>query len=183
MTELWWLLGPIWDLIPTLLVAVGLAWFGLVLVRVRRTRDAWASIGSASLDVATATVIGMILLLTLLQEGGDNHALLIVPFAEVAIGRTASDVLPQYAGNVAMFVPLGLLVPVRWRLVDSLGRVVAASAAFSLAIEVTQWVATTGRQSSTTDVLMNTVGAAIGYGILSAIRSVGRILAPNNADA
>ncbi len=66
------------------------------------------------------------------------------------------------AANVALFVPLGLLAPLvseRFRRPRS---VLVLSVWVSLAIEVTQFLL--GRSADIDDVILNVVGAGIGYG-------------------
>jgi glycopeptide antibiotics resistance protein len=69
-------------------------------------------------------------------------------------------------GNVLLFVPLGLFVPLRWPRMRDARRLLTAAALFSLGIEVAQFALGFGRRTSSTDVLLNTVGAALGYLLL-----------------
>ena len=64
-------------------------------------------------------------------------------------------------GNVLMFVPIGLLLPpaTGWRLAAS----TAACAGLSLAVEVVQSVL--GRAADVDDVLLNTLGGALGAAV------------------
>lgn len=69
----------------------------------------------------------------------------------------------EFAANIALFVPLGLLVALllprrRWWVA------LVALVALSLGIEIVQAVALSFRQPSPRDVLANSVGAAIGVG-------------------
>jgi glycopeptide antibiotics resistance protein len=98
----------------------------------------------------------------------------LVPFAELRESFGSPDAVTLLAGNVLMFIPLGFLAPLRWRSFDSVSRVILASAAFSVGIEVLQWVFPTGRQASITDVITNTAGGMIGYGVLCGLRPIAR---------
>ncbi|MGQ0539326.1 MAG: VanZ family protein [Gemmatimonadaceae bacterium] len=69
--------------------------------------------------------------------------------------------------NAALFIPLGALLA--WRGV-ALPRVLAASLAFSTAIEVTQLIAVTGRDPSLSDIVANSLGGALGVGLVRAFR-------------
>lgn len=85
----------------------------------------------------------------------------LVPFgASAEFGANASL---EVAANVVLFVPfglyLGLLVP-RW----SWRRVAAASAAVALGLETAQFVLAVG-VADMTDVLVNTAGGLIGFGL------------------
>lgn len=70
--------------------------------------------------------------------------------------------------NIAMTVPLGLLLPVLTRR-RSLGAVLVAGLATSAGIEVAQYVClrllSGGRTSDIDDVIANVLGVAIGYGV------------------
>ena len=71
--------------------------------------------------------------------------------------------------NVAMFVPLGLLLPVATRTRAWLA--VPAGAGFSALIELSQLTFLPHRVASVQDVVMNTLGAALGAAVLLAIRA------------
>lgn len=67
----------------------------------------------------------------------------------------------QYALNVILFIPLGLLLPLLWEKFASLNKVVLSGFLFSLAIELSQLF--NFRATDIDDLLMNTLGATIGY--------------------
>ena len=75
--------------------------------------------------------------------------------------RTWTVTLAQIAGNVALFVPLGWLLPMTWAYLRSPRRIVLVGAACSLLIEVAQ-VAIPGRTPAVDDILLNTLGALLG---------------------
>ncbi|WP_314650294.1 VanZ family protein [uncultured Microbacterium sp.] len=70
--------------------------------------------------------------------------------------------------NIAMTVPLGILLPVLTRR-RSLRAVLTAGLATSLGIEVTQYIClrllSSGRSSDIDDVIANVIGVAIGYAV------------------
>lgn len=68
----------------------------------------------------------------------------------------------QLIGNIALFVPLGWLVPMLWPRLRSLWRVVAVAGATSLGIELAQLLFIHGRQSSIDDVILNVAGGLVG---------------------
>ena len=74
----------------------------------------------------------------------------------------------EAVANVAMFVPLGALIPAATRIGP--GRAVAVGAALSILIELVQLAFLPHRVATWGDVLMNTLGAAVGAGLFVAVR-------------
>jgi glycopeptide antibiotics resistance protein len=74
----------------------------------------------------------------------------------------------EAVANVAMFVPLGVLLPAATRIGP--GRAVPVGAALSILIELVQLAFLPHRVATVGDVLMNTVGAAVGAALLVAVR-------------
>ena len=71
-------------------------------------------------------------------------------------------------GNIALFLPLGILLPLLFRRIHSLKRVVLTAALVSLSIETIQFFSAffgNSRAVDIDDVLLNTLGACIGFGI------------------
>ena len=66
-----------------------------------------------------------------------------------------------YILNVFMLVPLGFLLPCFCEKARSFGRTVLSGAGFSLFIELTQLL--NERRTDIDDLIMNTLGAAVGY--------------------
>jgi glycopeptide antibiotics resistance protein len=54
------------------------------------------------------------------------------------------------------------------------GKLVVASAAFSVLVELLQFILPTGRQASVTEFIMNVVGATAGYLAMLALRGLAR---------
>jgi glycopeptide antibiotics resistance protein len=67
------------------------------------------------------------------------------------------------AGNVALFLPLGFLLPLLAPRLDRPGRTVAAGFLLSVAIELSQVAFPGVRRADVNDVLMNTLGTALGF--------------------
>ena len=132
--------------------------------------------GRAVRDTARTLLAGAlvaILALTLSRaegEGGVN----LIPFRGIVneLGNINSELgMLNLAGNVLMFVPVGLIAPLalRW----GVGRVVTCAFALSVAIEGIQLVL--GRSSDVDDVILNTLGALIGAAITCSVMGlVGR---------
>ena len=68
------------------------------------------------------------------------------------------------AGNAAMFIPGGIVLPIVYRQLNGFGKTVAAGALISLCIEILQ-LPFPSRASDIDDLILNTLGTAVGYGI------------------
>ncbi len=94
----------------------------------------------------------------------------LVPFADIFKILTdeifvGAGVVANLAGNVLMFFPLGVLLPLFWRYFRKAKRTVLCGFLMSLSIELIQLTA--GGVTSTDDVLLNTLGTALGFVIAS----------------
>ena len=78
-------------------------------------------------------------------------------------GDRAMATLAGAAGNVALFLPFGFLLPLLASRMDRWWRTVGAGFALSAAIELTQLAFPGLRRPDVNDVLMNTLGAALGF--------------------
>ena len=93
----------------------------------------------------------------------------LTPFASIL--QLLRDTSPLFAfeniaGNVAMFVPIGVLLPILFEELKSPGALLWRAAAISLFIEGTQFI-TRARAVDIDDVILNTAGAMIGLGIFT----------------
>ena len=75
----------------------------------------------------------------------------------------APAVLAGAAGNVALFVPLGFLLPLLAPWFDRRRRTVTAGLALSAAIELSQLAFPGVRRADVNDLLLNTLGTAVGF--------------------
>jgi glycopeptide antibiotics resistance protein len=77
--------------------------------------------------------------------------------------------LRNLAGNLLLLLPIGLVGPMVFPWMDRWWRVLLAAVALSLAIEIAQlWVP--DRSADVDDLLLNAVGAMLGYAILRMVR-------------
>jgi len=67
-------------------------------------------------------------------------------------------------GNVVLFIPLGIFIPVVFPKTDTFCRTMLWAAAVMLCVEIVQLVSLLG-SLDVDDLILNLVGAAIGYGI------------------
>ena len=97
----------------------------------------------------------------------DNWRPQLVPIWNLVMnlrdGDRALATLAGAAGNVALFLPLGFLLPLLAPRLDRLWRTVGTGFALSAAIELSQVAFPGVRRADVNDVLMNTLGAALGF--------------------
>lgn len=74
------------------------------------------------------------------------------------------EALINFAGNTAMFIPLGIVWPAVFRQLDTPGKAIAAGVGYSLLIEVLQ-LPFFDRVSDIDDLILNSLGVVMGYGI------------------
>ncbi len=72
--------------------------------------------------------------------------------------------LRGYLLNIAMFIPLGILLPLIWKEFHNFWRILLFGFILSFIIEISQIV--NFRSSDVNDLLMNTLGTMIGWGIV-----------------
>ncbi len=96
----------------------------------------------------------------------------LTPFAEIQRylnykeSFTAENLLTNLAGNILVFAPMGILVPIMRRKKTGFFSILFLSLGFSLFIETVQLFTKVG-VFDVDDLIMNTVGGAIGYLIFS----------------
>jgi hypothetical protein len=83
------------------------------------------------------------------------------PISLVPLRDLATMPTYQIVGNLLIFVALGVFAPLRFTALQSIPRILAVSAAFSILIETAQYVLKLDRVSSIDDVLLNTAGAGL----------------------
>lgn len=88
----------------------------------------------------------------------------LIPFGEIQDYRdgvkSLNSLLMNYLGNIAMFFPLGIFLPIFFKKLN-FGKVVLSGLLISVIIEVSQYFLSSG-YADTDDVIMNTLGAALG---------------------
>ena len=99
----------------------------------------------------------------------------VIPLVHLFEYGSVRDIIWNVVGNAAMFIPSGIVLPIAYRQLNSFPRVVAAGAFISLCIEVIQ-LPFYSRASDIDDLIMNTLGVIVGYGIYAAVRGLKRSL-------
>lgn len=97
----------------------------------------------------------------------------LIPFIYLFDYPTMRETLLNLIGNTAMFIPLGIVWPAVFKKLDTPLKAILAGFGFSLAIEIVQ-LPFYDRTSDIDDLVLNTVGYIIGYGIYSLVRGIHR---------
>ena len=83
------------------------------------------------------------------------------------------DLLLNVIGNMAMFIPSGIVLPIVYKRLDTSWKVFIAGAGISLCIEIIQ-LPFSMRATDIDDLILNTVGVIVGYGIYAMVRCLRR---------
>ncbi|MBP1590947.1 MAG: VanZ family protein [Oscillospiraceae bacterium] len=97
----------------------------------------------------------------------------LIPFVNLFDYDNRRDLLLNVIGNAAMFIPSGIVLPVIYRKLNNFIKVVGTGALISLCIEIIQ-LPFSVRASDVDDLILNTAGVVIGYGIYALVRSIKR---------
>ena len=84
------------------------------------------------------------------------------------------EALINFIGNTAMFIPLGIVWPSVFKKLDTHGKVIAAGVGCSLLIEILQ-LPFFDRISDIDDLILNSLGFLMGYGIYLLVRGIKRV--------
>ena len=93
----------------------------------------------------------------------------LVPFVFLFDYDNVRDIIWNIVGNMAMLIPSGIVLPVVYKKLNSFWKVVAAGAFISLCIELLQ-LPFPSRATDVDDLILNTLGVAVGYGIYAAFK-------------
>lgn len=92
-----------------------------------------------------------------------------IPFVNLLDYDSKRDLLLNLIGNTAMFIPTGIMTPLIYKKQNSFAKTVLTGFLISLTIEIIQ-LPFAVRASDVDDLILNTLGCAIGYGILTLCR-------------
>lgn len=97
----------------------------------------------------------------------------IVPFVYWFDYPTMREALLNLIGNTAMFIPLGIVWPAVFKKLNTHWKVIAAGVGVSLTIEILQ-LPFYARATDIDDLLLNSLGFLLGYGIYLAAQHLRR---------
>ena len=105
-----------------------------------------------------------------------NCRINLIPFVYLTDYDNGTHMILNIFGNILMFVPTGILLPVLYKRLDNLFKVAGTGFLMSLAIEILQ-LPFADRTSDVDDLIMNTLGVVTGfvvYVIAHYVRSLGK---------
>ncbi len=164
-------------------ILAGMLVAGAIALReVAGPRRIWTSIFRVALVMWAALIVGLALFplpvfpdtIRLMREFVEGPPTInLVPLATIMGGLSGAQGPQQpllVIGNLIAFLPLGVLAPVLSRRLRSFRRVIAAGLVVSLAIESSQLALSAlygfaWKSFDVDDLLLNTVGAGVGYAI------------------
>ncbi|SKA72668.1 VanZ like family protein [Eubacterium uniforme] len=89
--------------------------------------------------------------------------------------ETRREALINLYGNIGLFIPTGIILPILYKGVNRLWKAVAIGFGMSLTIEILQLLFYE-RTSDVDDLIMNTAGAAIGYLVCMLVKEIISVL-------
>lgn len=95
----------------------------------------------------------------------------LVPFVNMFVYSSKSALLMNHVGNIAMFIPSGIIIPVLYKRLNRFWKVVLTGAGISLVIELLQ-LPFSARTSDIDDLILNTLGVMTGYGIYALVQGL-----------
>ena len=96
-----------------------------------------------------------------------------VPLVNLMDYEMLKEMLINVIGNTTMFIPLGIVWPFVYQELNTPGKALAAGAGFSLCIEILQ-LPFYDRVTDIDDLILNTLGYAVGYGIYLLVKRLKR---------
>ena len=97
-----------------------------------------------------------------------------IPFVHLFDYESKRDLLLNVIGNAAMFIPSGIVLPIVYQKLNRFWKVFLAGAGISLCIETIQ-LPFSVRATDIDDLILNTVGVIVGYGIYAFIQRIKRV--------
>lgn len=76
----------------------------------------------------------------------------------------------SYLLNILLFIPLGVIVPIVWKKMQKLTNVIGIGFFFTILIETSQLL--NNRRTDIDDIILNILGAVIGYGIFKLFNKI-----------
>ena len=100
-----------------------------------------------------------------------NFRINLLPLVYLADYEVLWEMKVNLIGNIAMFIPIGIIWPSVYRKLDTHKKVIAAGVGFSLLIEILQ-LPFYDRVTDIDDLILNSLGFLIGYGIYLLVKKL-----------
>ena len=97
----------------------------------------------------------------------------LIPFVNLFDYDNKRDLMLNVTGNCALFIPSGIVFPIVYKKLNSFCKVLSAGMLISFIIEILQ-LPFSVRASDIDDLILNTAGVAVGYGIYCLIKSLNK---------
>ena len=97
----------------------------------------------------------------------------LIPLVNILDYDIKREAAINIIGNISMFIPTGVIMPILYKRLDCFWKVLLAGAGLSFVIEVIQLLFP-GSVTDIDDLLLNTLGVAVGYGIYAACKRLKR---------
>ena len=96
-----------------------------------------------------------------------------IPLVNLLDYESKGEMLLNLIGNTTMFIPLGVVWPAVYRKLDTHIKIISSGVGFSLVIEIIQ-LPFFDRVTDVDDLLLNSIGFVIGYGIYLLVKLLKR---------
>ena len=97
----------------------------------------------------------------------------LIPFVYILDYDIKREAAINIIGNISMFIPTGVIMPILYKRLDCFWKVLLAGAGLSFVIEVIQLLFP-GSVTDIDDLILNTLGVAVGYEIYAACKRLKR---------
>ena len=97
----------------------------------------------------------------------------LIPLVNILDYNIKREAAINIIGNISMFIPTGVIMPILYKRLDCFWKVLLAGAGLSFVIEVIQLLFP-GSVTDIDDLILNTLGVAVGYGIYAACKRLKR---------
>ena len=104
-------------------------------------------------------------------EGLRTPKINAIPFQNLFAYDIRRELLMNFFGNVVLFIPSGVILPAVYAKLGKFWKTAAAGAGISLAVELLQLLFIE-RTTDIDDLIFNTLGVILGYGIYAVFRSI-----------
>lgn len=118
-------------------------------------------------------VDGKIQPLVFYKDNWLNFRINPIPFVHLFDYVIEREAWLNFIGNTAMFIPVGIIWPAVYKRLNTPAKVIVAGIGFSLCIEILQ-LPFHDRVSDIDDLILNSLGYLMGYGIYAGVRHMKR---------